>query len=131
MLIGGADAHCLYSKGVMCGDSFGFFLLSGFFGALMLVALFRLVPPSVDLCFFGGGSGGLKSRGLFLAGGVIRCLFGVGQESGMSSARFTHLSFVVRVSLLWGMSPWGKRELCWLCYVSAVRIASLLFCVPL
>ena len=64
------------------------YFLSGFFGALMLVALFRLVPPSVDRCFFGGGSGGLKSR-------VIRCLFGVGQESGMSSARFTHLSTLV------------------------------------
>ena len=85
---------------------FSFYLVSSVLNAG------RLVPPSVDLGFDGGGSGGLKSRALFLVGGVIRCLFGVGQESGMSAARFTHLSFVVQVSLLWGMSPWGKRELC-------------------
>ena len=55
----------------MCGNSLGFYLLSGCFGALMLVVLFRLVPPSVDLGFNGGGSGGLKSRALFLVGGKL------------------------------------------------------------
>jgi hypothetical protein len=57
----------------MCGDSFSFFLFSGFFGALMLDARFRLVPPSVGLDFFGGGSGVLKSRTLFLVVDITRC----------------------------------------------------------
>jgi hypothetical protein len=46
-------------------------------------------PPNVGFDFFGGGSGGSKSCAIFLVGGVMRCLFGVGRESGISSARST------------------------------------------
>ena len=55
----------------------------------MLDARFRLVPSNVGFGFFGGGSGGSKSRALFLVGDVMRCLFGVSRESGLSSARST------------------------------------------
>ena len=43
--------------------------------------------------------------------------------------RIPHLSRAVPVSLLWGMSPRGRSEFCWLCYVSVVGIVALC-CVP-
>ena len=61
-------------QGLMCGDSFCFFLLVCCFGAWPLDARFRLVVSGVVLAFFAGFSGVSSVRVLFLVGDGRQCL---------------------------------------------------------
>ena len=69
-------------QGLMCGDSFCFFLLVRCFGAWALDARFRLVVSGVVLAFFVGFSGVSSVRVLFLVGDGRQCLTGVVWGSG-------------------------------------------------
>ena len=55
-------------NGLMCGDSFIFFLVFGFLVVCELGAPFRLAPPMFRLCFFEGSSIWLKILVRFLVG---------------------------------------------------------------
>jgi hypothetical protein len=114
------------AQGLMCGDSFLFF--SSF--CLVVSVLECWTRASVwcprMLALVSLGAARVCRSLAFSSWRVILCGVSLEWPEDLDChLRIPHLSFVVRLSLLWGTSPGGKSELRWLCDVSAVRIVVL------